>query len=128
MTTTRKQKPAEKMVAPFGSFKGFANIELTPSTKQIIVDQAKEEGALETALNALVSSGYKVSFSFDKRSQCVQATATGTESTGPSNGYATSARSEDYTRAVVALAVKVYDVADGDLSAFAKEKVSAAEV
>jgi hypothetical protein len=120
MSTSRKPKAKAQPARPSpNTFKGFANISLTDSAKEDIINECENEGVLERHLDNLISCGYKVSFSYsdDEGSYC--ATATGGENSGNSQGYATSARSEDIVRALLALSAKVIVIADGDISSFA---------
>lgn len=120
MTTSRKPKTEKERRVPLqNGFKGFANIKLPQGAKEDIVHESKLTNALETVLQGLLSEGYKVSVVQNKNDDSYQATAYGTEESGRSSGYATSAYSEDITRAVLALSYKVFQVADGDLSGFA---------
>lgn len=129
MTTSRKPKakPQPSRSSP-NLFKGFANISLTDSTKEDILNECENEGVFERHLDNLLSCGYKVSFSYsdDEGSYC--ATATGGEHSGASQGYATSARSEDLVRACLALSAKVIVIADGDISSFAVERRSLSDI
>lgn len=119
---TTKRVPKEKKpgrVLPQNPFKGFVNISLTDSIKEDILNEQDESQALEKHVDALLTAGFKVSFSYDENSACYQTTATGTQNAGESSGWATSARSEDITRALLALSAKVIVIAECDLSAFA---------
>jgi len=129
MTTKRKERtPAPVRSSPLNDFKGFANIELPTSAKDVILDHAEQTNAMYTAVSGLLEAGFKVSFSPPDDNDCITCTATGTKASGPSQGYAVSARSEDEIRAVVALSFKVFDVADCDLSQFASTRNSKAEI
>ena len=119
MTTKRtpKTKTTPSRPSP-NTFIGFVNISLNDSTKEDILNEFEQEGALEKHLDSLLAGGFKVSFSYDDNEGCYQATATGGEHSGSSKGYATSARSEDIVRSLLALSAKVFVIADADLSAY----------
>jgi len=124
MTTKRTPKTKTDNRAPLpDKFKGFVNIPLTESLKKDILLEQEDAEAFEKHLDALHARGFKVTFSPPDANGSYQVTATGTENSGQSSGYATSARSDDTLRALLALSGKVIVVADSDLSTFVSSKL-----
>ena len=130
MTTKRTPKTKTGVIdAPKeNTWRGFANIALTDAHKSAILRDAENDGSIETCLAALIDEGFKVSIAFDLTSDCYNCMATGTASAPMSTGYATSSRSLSLKNAIVATAYKVLEIAACDLSAYATEKKSAAEI
>ena len=129
MTTQRKKKPENTArPSPFNSFKGFANIELPSVAKDQIIEESKKHEILDETIFNLLESGYKLSFSKKVGEDTITITATGVEGSDASEGFAVSAWSESPTRGALALAYKIHEVADGDISSFCKSKRSTSEV
>jgi len=129
MSTSRKpkDKPQSSRSSP-NEFKGFANIALTETAKEDILNECENEGVFKEHVDNLLNYGYKVSFAPPDNEGRYTATATGGEHSGNSKGYATSARSEDLVRACLALSAKVIVIADGDISSFAVERRSLSDI
>lgn len=129
MSTSRKpkDKPQPSRPSP-DKFKGFANIALTDTAKEDILNECENEGMLERHVDSVLSGGYKFSLSYNPEDGMYCATATGGEFSGASQGYAVSARSEDLIRAVLALSAKVFVIADGDISSFAVARRSLSDI
>lgn len=130
MTTKRVPKAKSATIDPVreNTWRGFANITLTDAHKTAILRDVESEGWIEKCLVALIDEGFKVSISFDLTSECYNCMATGTAGAPMSMGYATSSRSLSLANSIAATAYKVIEIAAGDLSAYATEKKSAAEI
>lgn len=94
---TQKKTDGDKGYAP------FVNCELDTDDKEAIKSNIMKAVAAADVVAKLVENGYRVSFSWDERSDAVSVIITGVSETCPNKGWALSARAPSFLGAVTAL-------------------------
>jgi len=94
------------------TFLGFINIRLSDADKETLSEDMETDirGLVDNA-SALLYSGYKLGFAYDKTSGSVQATLTCWAEGHPDFGHAISSRHPDFDRALHSLLYKHFTIA-----------------
>lgn len=97
-----------------GVWRGFMDIPLTSTDKENCLSWDAEGASLEEQLEFWVRGGYKLSISWNEKTQSLILAATGQEKAGSNAGYTLSAHAKDLAKASHVLLYKHMVMAEGD--------------
>lgn len=99
-----------------GDWKGFMDVPLTAALKEQCLAWDCDGDDFETQVDAFVRGGYKLSLSWNEKTQSFVVAATGSKDAGKNAGYTMSAHAKTAANAVFVLSFKHRVVCEEDWS------------
>lgn len=101
-----------------GNWKGFANINLREQDKAALQGLAPSSDEILDCINAVISSGHKISVTKGEGKKACVVSFTGQEASGANNGYTLSSFAGDFFTAFMVNFYKHHYMAKGDWSQY----------
>lgn len=101
-----------------GNWKGFANINLREQDKAALQGIAPEPDEILACIDAVISSGHKISVTKGEGKKACVVSFTGQEASGANNGYTLSSFASNFFTAFTVNYYKHHYMAQGDWSQF----------